>query len=163
MATRSTISLKISSEDKGKTFHFDENKLPTVKIGDENVKITCSNKFIGNIGDVKIIGDYLTIYHHWDSYPKDGVGETLIQRFNDYDSILNLLCGGDASTINRTEIIQYCPWRGESWEFVCPDQSNEEPSVDENYAYLFKDDKWFFKSRYDKDWVDLEQYLKTEE
>lgn len=152
MATRSTISLKVSESDKGKVFHFDENKLPN--------NFTCENECIDKVGDVKIEKDYLTIYHHWDGYPR-GVGKTLVYNYNDYDSILNLLCGGDASSINGETIVQYCAWRGEEWEDVKPAQSDTELSVTEEYAYLFKDGKWFFKGYEAKEWTDLEEYLET--
>lgn len=62
MATRSTISLKVSEGDKGKVFHFDENKLPK--------GLSCVNEEIDKVGDVKVEHDYLTIYHHWDGYPR---------------------------------------------------------------------------------------------
>ena len=150
MATRSTISLKVSEGDKGKVFHFDENKLPK--------GLSCVNEEIDKVGDVKVEHDYLTIYHHWDGYP-EGVGETLVEQFNTYDSILNLLCGGYASSINGDTICQYCAWRGEAWEDVQPTQSDREPSVREEYAYLFKDGKWFFKAYDSEAWSDLNEYL----
>ena len=157
MATRSTISLKISESDKGRVFHFDIDKLPKSVSG-------CEDKYIDKVGDVKLEKDYLTIYHHWDGYP-EGVGKTLVKRFNDYDAILNLLCGGDASSINGDTIAQYCAWRGEAWEDayggVQPKQSDTEPSVTEDYAYLFKDGKWFFKVYGAKEWTNLEGYLET--
>ena len=157
MATRSTISLKVSESDKGKVFHFDIDKLPKSVLGYED-------DFINKVGDVKLEKDYLTIYHHWDGYP-EGVGETLVEKFNDYDTILNLLCGGDASSINGETIIQYCAWRGEAWNDayggVQPKQSDTEPSVTEEYAYLFKDGKWFFKGYKVEEWTDLKEYLET--
>lgn len=153
MATRSTISLKVKKEDIGKTFHFDENKLL--------YNLTCENEFIDEVGDVKIEKDYLTIYHHWDGYP-EGVGKTLVNKFKDYNSILNLLCGGDASSINGDTIVQYCAWRGEEWDNVKPAQSDTEPSVTEEYAYLFKDGKWFFKGYDEEKWIDLKEYLETD-
>ena len=45
MATRSTISLKISESDKGKVFHFDENKLPN--------NLAYANECIDKVSDVK--------------------------------------------------------------------------------------------------------------
>lgn len=149
MATRSTISLKINESDKGKKFKFDENKLPE-GVGYEK-------DYIDLLSSIMIETDYLTIYHHWDGYP-DGVGATLLDEFNDYDSILNLMLGGDASTINGNTIVQYTAWRGETG---CEArQSNAEPSVTEEYAYLFKDGKWYFKDDCEiNKWTDLEEYL----
>ena len=156
MATRSTISLKVSESDKGKVFHFDENKLP--------YNLTCENKCIDKMGDVKIEKEYLTIFHHWDGYPH-GVGKTLVNKFKNYNSILNLLCGGNASSINGKQIVQYCAWRGDEWDDnyggVQPKQSDTEPSVSEEYAYLFKDGKWFFKGYEVEEWTDLKEYLET--
>lgn len=156
MATRSTISLKIAESDKGKVFHFDESKLPILEEVGE--KVTCMNDFIDKVGDVKLEKDYLTIYHHWDGYP-EGVGDTLTALYDNYETILNLLCGGDASTINDMKICQYCAWRDEDWDSVQPKQSDEEPSVTEEYAYLFKDGKWFFKGYEAEEWTDLKEYL----
>ena len=156
MATRSTISLKIAESDKGKVFHFDEAKLPFFEeIGE---KVTCLNDCIDKVGDVKLEKNYLTIYHHWDGYP-EAVGDTLTTLYDNYDTILNLLCGGDASSINGPEICQYCAWSGDSWDEVQPKQSNKEPSVTEDYAYLFKDGKWFFKGCKINKWTDVREYL----
>lgn len=155
MATRSTITLKIKKNTKGKTFHFDENKLPIV--GGE--RITCDNECINKVGDVKIEKNYLTIYHHWDGYP-EGVGRTLVETYNEYDTILNLLCGGDASSINGDNVTQYCAWRGEEWNDVKPTQSDEEPLVQQDYTYLFKRGKWYFKSYSKEKWKNLDKYLK---
>lgn len=152
MATRSTISLKVSESDKGKVFHFDENKLPN--------NFTCENGCIDKVGDVKIEKDYLTIYHHWDGYP-EGVGKTLVNNYDDYDTILNLLCGGDASSVNGEVICQYCAWRGEDWKSVKPKQLDK-PTLNEEYLYKFEDGIWYFKDDYEnEDWTNLEEYLNT--
>ena len=120
--------------------------------------MNCENDCIDKVGDVTIEKPYLVIYHHWDGYP-EGVGETLVKKFNDYDTILNLLCGGDASSINGDTIVQYCAWRGEEWDDVKPAQSDTEPSVTEEYVYLFDDGVWYFKGYYDDEWVNLKEYL----
>lgn len=154
MATRSTISIKVKKADKGKTFHFDRNKLPK--------DVGYQDDFINMIEDVTIEGDYLTIYHHWDGYP-DGVGKTLIEKFNTYTSALNLLLGGDTSSINGDVIIQYCAWRGEKWndEYggVQPKQSNKVPDLEEEYAYLFKNNKWYFIGGGVTKWTEVKSYL----
>jgi len=152
MATRSTISLKVSDSDKAMVFHFDKDRLP--------YSLTCENRYSDKVCDVIIKKDYLTIYHHWDGYP-EGVGKTLLNKFNDYDSILNLLCGGDAYSINGEQIIQECAGMGEEWKDVEPKQSDTEPSVTEEFAYLFKDGKWFFKGYEAEEWTDLKEYLET--
>ena len=152
MATRSTISLKIKETDLGKTMHFDVNNIP--------FGCKYSKECIDKVGDVTPSKSYLTIYHHWDGYPQ-GVGKTLVERYNTYESVLNLMLGGDASSINGEEIVQYCAWRGESWEHVQPLQQDN-VCLTEEYAYKFEDGKWYVLGVEDeKGWVDLETYLVT--
>lgn len=153
MATRSNIAVKIAESDKGSVKHFDVSKLPNGKAYDSSYK--------SSIQDVKLDKDYIQIYHHWDGYP-DGVGRTLLNEFNDYEKALNLMLGGDASTINGKEIFQYCSWRNEDWDDVKPTLCDK-PSLDEEYLYKFEDGKWWVKADYDsdlKEWADLEEYLK---
>ena len=152
MATRSTISLVVKDGDMNKTFHFDRNKLP-------KSVAEFPHEFINEIGDVTINNEVLTIYHHWDGYP-EGVGATLLKDYNDYDTILNLMCGGDASSINGGTCVQYCAWRGEKWETNKPTQCKEnEVKCTEEYVYLFKDGKWLFKDWEAKEWTDLAEWL----
>lgn len=153
MATRSTICLVLKKDDIGKELKFDEKKLPK--------GLTYSNEYIDIVESVVLEKPILEIYHHWDGYPK-GVGMTLLNRFNDYDTILNLLLGGNASSINGDNIVQYCAWRGDEWRFEKPLQMVEEECVcSEEYIYKFDDDKWYFKGIYDEKWIDLKEYIET--
>ena len=152
MATRSNICVKIRKEDLNKVMHFDVSKLPNGKAYDSSYK--------SSIQDVKLDKDYIQIYHHWDGYP-EGLGKTLVEEFNDYETILNLLLGGDASSINEQVIVQYCSWRNEDWDSVKPTLCDK-PSLDEKYLYKFEDGKWWVKAEYDsdlKEWADLKEYL----
>ena len=109
MSTRSNIYLKLKSETKGKTLKFDFDKLPR-----GNGEIHGELEF--PIKDVTIPQDaeYIGVYHHWDGYIT-GLGQTLLESYTDYDTILNMLIMGDLSTINGG-VASYQGWRNED----CP-------------------------------------------
>jgi hypothetical protein len=109
MSTRSNIYLKLKDESKGQTIQFDFSKLPTAH-GEQHAEL----KF--PIKDVTIPQDaeYIGVYHHWDGYIT-GVGQTLLESYTDYDTILNMLIMGDISTINGG-VTSYQGWRNED----CP-------------------------------------------
>lgn len=150
MATRSNICLILNKEDIGKVMKFDETKLPK--------GVTCYNEFLNKVEEVTLEKPVLEIYHHWDGYP-DGVGKTLLKQYNDYNTILNLLLGGDASSINGDSVCQYCAWVGEDWERVKPKQLDK-PSFNEEYLYKFENGVWYFRDE-NEDWTNLEEYLNT--
>ena len=153
MATRSTICLVLRKEDIGKELKFDESKLPKGKM--------YSNEYIHKLESVKLEQPILEIYHHFDGYP-DVVGETLVNEFNDYDSVLNLMLGGDASSINGEMVEQYCAARGEEWEHNKPQQTNV-CMLKEEYVYKFDEDgKWYFKGWGANVWTDLEKFLEED-
>ena len=94
-------------------------------------------------------GSILSAYHHWDGYP-EWLGKTLEQHYNTYESVSELIDGGDMSVCLTDEgepSPQYYSQRGED----CP------PRVDNNlgayankergeeYHYVFK--------KVDKDYV----------
>jgi hypothetical protein len=165
MSTRSNIYLKLKDESKGQTIKFDFSKLPT-KNGEEHAELEFPIK------DVTIPKDtlYMGVYHHWDGY-LSGVGKTLLETYTDYDTILNLLCMGDLSTINGG-VTSYQGWRNENvaplfitkdtkvkhWKWdaksqcskvtehkICDSKGNLKPkdAVREEYAYLFDGEKWW--------------------
>lgn len=109
MSTRSNIYLKLKDESKGQTIKFDFDKLPR-----GNGEIHGKLEF--PIKDVTIPQDaeYIGVYHHWDGYIT-GVGQTLLESYTYYDTILNMLIMGDLSTINGG-VISYQGWRNED----CP-------------------------------------------
>lgn len=152
MATRATITLKIKDEDLNKTKKFDIDKLP------ENTSY--NDDCIENLQDVTLNKPYISIYHHFDGYP-DGLGVTLFTKFNDYDKTLNILLGGDASSINGDTIIQYCPsYQYEDWDRTKPDLTDEIPVADQDYQYYFDGEKWWFRSYEKTKWNDLEKFLR---
>ena len=108
MSTSSNIYLKLKDESKGQTIKFDFDKLPR-----GNGEIHGELEF--PIKDVTIPQDaeYIGVYHHWDGYIT-GVGQTLMESYTDYDTILNMLIMGDLSTINGG-VISYQGWRNENY------------------------------------------------
>ena len=63
------------------------------------------DKGIDKTEPVKITKKYLGIYCHHDGYP-DGVGSELVNRYNNFNSALNLILGGDCSSIVRN-LVRY--------------------------------------------------------
>lgn len=115
MSTRSNIYLKLKDESKGQTIKFDFSKLPR-EHGEQHAELEFPIKDVTIPQDAEYIG----IYHHWDGYIT-GVGDTLLEGYTDYDTILNLLVMGDISTINGG-VTSYQGWRNEdcpAW-FISP-------------------------------------------
>ena len=109
MSTRSNIYLKLKDESKGQTIKFDFSKLPTAH-GEQHAELEFPIKDVTIPKDAEYIG----IYHHWDGYIT-GVGDTLLESYTDYDTILNMLIMGDISSINGG-VTSYQGWRNED----CP-------------------------------------------
>lgn len=152
MATRATITLKIKDEDLNKTKKFDIDKLP------ENTSY--NDDCIENLREVTLNKPYINIYHHFDGYP-EGLGLTLYEEFNDYDKALNILLGGDASSINGNTITQYCAaYKDEDWDSAKPDLSEEIPAAHQDYQYYFDGEKWWFRGYQKQEWKDLGKFLK---
>lgn len=169
MATRSFIRVILKEEDRNREMYFD----PTL-IENESDEYTFSRNEWGNeqlsidLGLWEHVNpegaEALRIYHHWDGYP-EGVGDTLIHRFNTYEKALNLVLGGDCSTING----KYSPYalrRSEDWESIKPTPIEEKKGIDEEYDYMFKDGKWYVRAMYGrklKHWTLVEEVLKEGE
>ena len=165
MATRSYIAVVIKTEDKGRVITPD-----LVLLG----KGICSNlkEPVFHNTTLEQGANVISIYHHWDGYPT-GVGATLLEEFNDYEKVLNLMSFGDASTINGVDATFYNSWRtGEDWSFTQPKQFENEDTFTENfkddvfieYLYLFKDGEWYVKEQYkdNSDWVKLAEWRDDE-
>lgn len=151
MSTRATITLKIKDEDLNQIKKFDVDKLPK--------GVSYADDCIEDLKDVTLDKPYITIYHHFDGYP-EGLGLTLYEKFNDYDKILNIILGGDASSINGDRIIQYCAaYQDEDWDSVKPDLTDEIPAVREDYQYYFDGDKWQYRAYSKDNWEDLEKFF----
>lgn len=103
------------------------------------------------IGLQLVDGSILSVYCHWDGYPKYN-GVKLVEHFNSYEKAAELIDGGDISALwtnagwqNETLPITgplYYSARGED----CPprlDQTLDEYLGNgEEYAYLFANGEW---------------------
>lgn len=151
MATRSYIRVILKEEDRNKDMKFN----PSL-IGDETGKYEIGlNEWGRDQLDIEHGmwetvnpngSEALRIYHHWDGYP-DGVGATLVKSYNSYDKALNLVLGGDCSTINST----YNPYalrKSEDWDSIKPAAIDENEGVEEEYDYMFKDGEWYVRAMY---------------
>lgn len=159
MATRSFIGVVVNPQDNGKTIS------PSLELLGKEIftwldKPEFHDTVIGETTKV------IRIYHHWDGYP-DGVGKTLLNEFNSYEKAINLISFGAASSIIGTNALFYNSWRaGEDWKDTKPIQYTSEQdyddSCDEDYAYLFKDGKWYVKNSWsgeDGDWKAVEEVI----
>lgn len=165
MSTRSTIAVVISQLDRGKFIEPDLSLLG--KRIESDLKEPEFHRTVLNEGT-----EVVAIYHHWDGYP-EGVGQTLLDEFNEYEKAKNLVSFGDASTINGDTATFYNSWRaGEPWEFTQPKQYDSEDDFNEKfnddvfieYLYLFKDGEWFVKSQFadNPEWMPLASVLSAE-
>ena len=157
MATRSYIRVILKEEDRNRDMKFVPNEKQSKDLADKpwgnETKEGCWETV--NAGGKEA----LIIYHHWDGYI-DGVGETLYKEYNNYDDALNLVLGGDVSTINDT-YTPYAAREGEDWESVKTNAVDENHPCEEDYDYMFKDGKWFVRSLYDskcEDWTPLSKF-----
>lgn len=170
MATRSNIRVVLKEEDRDREMYFDpmligndsngQYKISLNEWGNEQLSIAQSLwEHVNPAG-----AEALRIYHHWDGYP-EGVGETLINEYNTYEKALNLVLGGDCSTINRA----YSPYalrKSEDWDTIKPQLITEDCGISEEYDYMFKDGEWFVRSSYDKrckKWTLVSKILASDE
>lgn len=148
MSTPSRIILKVRKEDVGRKIKFDPTKLPIPLKEwietDENGKVWLDRRGKNLCRAVTIKGDYIGIYCHWDGN-LDGVGETLKEQFNDYETALNLLVGGFCSDIASGHVAHYANRDIDKWRNIKPIQGSFN-KVYENmygqYNYLFEDGVW---------------------
>lgn len=156
MSTTSMIFIKVKREDIGKAISFDKSQLP-VKLSDwvfDKTRSKCKPTTIEN--------NYLGVYCHWDGDPT-GVGDTLLKLYNGYESIVNLIAGGDCSCIDRQKVRHYANRKGEKWKFIKPRQIKKIGDMGgwTCYTYIFKDGKWRVREGVKGKFVDLQEYLKT--
>lgn len=91
----------------------------------------------------------------------NGLGAELVKYWDTYDKVLNLILGGDASSVGQ-EVTGYVAMedRDEQYKDLLPNFKDECPSVSEEYQYLFDDGKWYVRGDYEiKDWVLVSEYL----
>ena len=95
MSTRGHIYLKLKDESKGQVVKFKITKLAG--------SYRKNKKFLNNpIPDLVIPTNakYLRVFNHFDSYVNGGIGEDLLENYDTYDKVLNLLAMGDLNSVN---------------------------------------------------------------
>ena len=159
MSTRSNIRVILKEEDRNRDMKFVPNEKQAKDLSDR----TWGPEHLEN-GMWETVNpewkEALIIYHHWDGYI-DGLGETLYNEYNSYEEALNLVLGGDCSTINDA-YTPYAAREGEDWEGVKPRAVDEKHRQEEEYDYMFKDGKWYVRGGYSEgcdDWTPLEKYM----
>jgi len=148
MGTTSTIILKIREVDKGRKVKFDKKKIPTKFLNWRIVHPIARKVIVDQRGEdlceeVELDGDYIGIYCNWDG-DRSGVGEELKSHYYDYETILNLICGGFCSSI--VDGVRHYANKSttEKWEDIKPIQGSLEDvaRLGCNYTYIFEDGKW---------------------
>ena len=100
---------------------------------------------------LRLAGDaILSVYHHWDGYPK-WLGVHLVKNYTTKDQIAELLDGGDISCIDSDTDwnlekcephVQYYNDRGEKTEPRLDLNEYDFFTNNEEFAYIFEDGKW---------------------
>ena len=145
MSTNSTIIVKVRKNDVGKTMKFSKDKLPCPL---EKWNGYRDEANVENSESVKL-SEYIGIYCHWDG-DESGVGVALKDKFNDYDSILNLVLGGFCSSIKCGSVRHFANRKGEEWKYIKPTTAESiEDVVSEipnKYIYLYDEENgWRMK------------------
>ena len=153
MATRGTIVIKIKDEDLGKKVKVNPTYLTKYE---ERI-----NKYETKCFEVELSKKYAEIYQHWDSYP-EGLGLSLVKYWDTYDKVLNLILGGDASSVD-SDVTGYVAMedRDEQYKDLQPKFTDKCPRVSEEWQYLFDEDgKWYVRGGYRANkWTLVSEYL----
>ena len=134
MATNSIIWLKINSDDFGKTMKCEVSELPN---GLSMYNYPCADvTFHPNPLDNEL---WAGIYCHFDGY-MDGVGKELIEKFDTYEKVRNLILLGDISTL-ISDIVSYQNWRNEGCHIRFK-QGIKPETPEYMFGYYFENGKW---------------------
>jgi hypothetical protein len=106
----------------------------------------CRNQFSETCvcQDIKLKGAYIGVYCHWDGDTAT-TGRILKKEFITYKQALNLVLGGDISSISTRELKHYANCKDWKWEDVKPVQGTIENIRKKKYGYyehIFEDGKW---------------------
>ena len=165
MSTRSNILIELPDSFLNSTAKYNAEMFKDIEIisggmswGEEN----CPDK----AQEILITKPYLGIYCHWDGYIA-GVGQELVNNYNDFSSAFNLILGGDCSFICGGEILRYATRVSETWNNIQPRQSDDAWYItdDADYLYVFKNNSWHYVNS-NEEWIklpndveDLESYV----
>ena len=89
--------------------------------------------------------EYAGIYCHWDGYPSHS-GRILLLRYPTHDEVVELINLGNLSSLGESaeECVSYHRWRGEDKNIRVSNNAND--LFDQEYGYLFKDERWYLTS-----------------
>ena len=145
-----------------------------LRFGDVDSDKRIPEKEIDKVPSLELGARYIGIYHHWDGYP-EGVGDTLVNKFNTYEDALNLMLYGDESSINGEETIEPYLLRGAGYKKAedTPPMLVAKIPMDlgnthwAEYVYLFKNGEWYFDNAYmgkhkRYTWKKVSEYLARE-
>lgn len=136
MATPAIIWLKVNPEDFGKTLKCDLKEIPNDL-----------DEFIYPCVEVKIHPSphektlWAGIYCHFDGY-LDGVGSELVEKFDTYEKVLNLILLGDVCYLINT-IKSYQNWRNEGCRIRFKQGEDRPLHTAFHNVYYFENDKWY--------------------
>lgn len=156
MSTRSCIIVRVKDEDLNKVKKFKSNLLPVDENNWDNYDQTREKDLCSR---VTLNKPYIGIYCHSDGY-LEGVGAVLKAKFNDYETALNLVIGGDCSCVWFDYVRRYGTRDLEQWKFISPTKGESPQDVfehiDHEYAYLFENGEWKFRHIGDEDFEFVE-------
>lgn len=165
MSTNSNILIQVPDSFLNTTARYNSEMFKDLEIStgqrgwDEEI---CEDK----AQEVLITKPYLGIYCHWDGYIA-GVGQELVNTYNDFSSAFNLILGGDCSFILGGELKRYATRTCEDWKNIQPKQLDEAWYFTDtaDYVYVFKNNAWYYINS-NEEWIklpydveDLESYV----
>ena len=97
--------------------------------------------------------EFAGIYTHWDGYPSHH-GKILLENYATHDKVVELIQLGNLSELHSTPdaCVSHHRWRGDDKNINLSQNLNDH--TDFQYAYLFRDGAWFFKT-WDSPWAPL--------
>lgn len=143
MSTNATILVRLRKEDVGRFKKCDLSSLPIKTKKEFRREILPDIEHVKEqTHKIKLVGNYIEIYHHWDSYAA-GLGQVLLKDYNTYEKALNLCLIGDVSSI-LNGVVPYTGYNTD-WKQNKPDFHNEIPDNYPNYQYVFEDGRWKYR------------------
>lgn len=78
--------------------------------------------------------------------------------YTDFNTVLNLILGGDCSIIDSDKTLRYATRIGENWKDIAPRQVDNIYDFHEYIQYLYKDNAWYYL--YNDFWIKLPKEFK---
>lgn len=172
MSTNGNIILKVRREDIGTHKTFSQDNFPIDINGKEKCDLggwglsNTLDKLKSDEG-VDIEHEYLSVYLNF-SRIHDNMDETLVKVWNTYESVLNMILGGDISSITTTRVTNYANRRENcTWKHIQPKQGESMEEVSKTwrsyYTYYFDGEQWWYCENKDFDNMKLlSEYTKPE-